>query len=124
MNTECRSSPLPPVSYKGARVLDCFIDACSWRSAIHTIHRWGVARESRYVCICNVHSLITARRDEAFREVLENADMATPDGMPVTWMLRRMGFPNQQRINGPDLMWHYCEVAERVQEPVFFYGNT
>jgi N-acetylglucosaminyldiphosphoundecaprenol N-acetyl-beta-D-mannosaminyltransferase len=50
--------------------------------------------------------------------------MATPDGMPVTWMLRHMGFPNQQRINGPDLMWNYCEFAERMNESIFLYGNT
>src|ERR1051325_12158234 len=105
MNTDCPPNIEPAtMPDKGAFVLDCYIDACSWRSAISTIHRWSAARQSRYVCICNVHSLITARRDASLRHALEGADMATPDGMPVTWMLRRMGFVNQQRINGPDLM--------------------
>ena len=50
--------------------------------------------------------------------------MCTPDGMPITWMLRHMGFPNQQRINGPDLMWNYCKMAEQLRQPIFMYGNT
>jgi N-acetylglucosaminyldiphosphoundecaprenol N-acetyl-beta-D-mannosaminyltransferase len=50
--------------------------------------------------------------------------MATPDGMPITWMLRQMGYPNQQRINGPDLMWNYCEIAERMSQSIFLYGST
>ena len=124
MNLRSTSTMIHIAEPRGTSVLSCFINAYSWRATIHSIHRWGMARESRYVCICNVHSLVTARHDKAFRAALAGADMATPDGMPVTWMLRRMGFPNQQRINGPDLMWHYCKVAERLQQPVFLYGNT
>ncbi|HZV98386.1 MAG TPA: hypothetical protein VFF74_05295, partial [Methylophilaceae bacterium] len=85
----------------GTRILGCFIDACSWRTVINTIYRWGAARESRYVCICNVHSLITARHDTEFRQVIDNSDLSTPDGMPLAWMMRRMGYPSQERINGP-----------------------
>jgi len=108
----------------GKFILGCFIDADSWDNTINRIYHWSEACESRYVCICNVHSLVTARQDEVFHKALINADMATPDGMPVTWMLRHMGFPNQQRINGPDLMWNYCEFAERMNESIFLYGNT
>ena len=108
----------------GARVLDCFIDAISWQATLQTLSRWSQRRESRYVCICNVHSVITSRHDAAFGQALEHADMCTADGMPVTWMLRHIGFPDQQRINGPDLMWRYCALAEQRGEPIFFYGNT
>jgi len=114
----------PAAKIHGAAILGCFIHAGSWGTTIHKIHRWSVARESRYVCICNAHSLVTARHDPAFREALANADLSTPDGMPVAWMLRRMGFPEQPRINGPDLMWNYCDVAERFCEPIFLYGST
>jgi N-acetylglucosaminyldiphosphoundecaprenol N-acetyl-beta-D-mannosaminyltransferase len=50
--------------------------------------------------------------------------MATSDGMPITWVLRKLGFPTQQRINGPDLMWKYCEKAEKDGQKIFFYGST
>jgi N-acetylglucosaminyldiphosphoundecaprenol N-acetyl-beta-D-mannosaminyltransferase len=113
-----------PSKANGKLILGCFINAGSWYDTISRIHLWSTARESRYVCICNVHSLVTARQDEVFHQALTNADMATPDGMPIAWMLRRMGFPKQQRINGPDLMWNYCELAERMKEPIFLYGSS
>jgi N-acetylglucosaminyldiphosphoundecaprenol N-acetyl-beta-D-mannosaminyltransferase len=50
--------------------------------------------------------------------------MTTPDGMPVAWRLRKLGFPCQQRINGPDLMWKYCKCAAQVGQAIFFYGST
>lgn len=108
----------------GAAVLGVFIDALSWEDAVSQLVAWGYERESRYVCICNVHSVVTAAQDPAFRDVLNEADMATADGMPVAWTLRRLGFPGQQRINGPDLMWRYLREAERLCQMVYFYGGT
>lgn len=55
-----------------------------------------------------------------FRE----ADLVTPDGAPVAWMLRRQGVTGQQRINGPDLMWRYCEQAARRNEAIYLYGSS
>lgn len=124
MNTRTYHPATETSKVNGKFILGCFINAGSWDHTINRIHRWSKARESRYVCICNVHSLVTARHDEMFRNVLINADMATPDGMPITWMLRQMGFPEQKRINGPDLMWNYCALAERTNESIFLYGST
>jgi N-acetylglucosaminyldiphosphoundecaprenol N-acetyl-beta-D-mannosaminyltransferase len=105
-------------------VLGARIDALSWDDAIGAITRWAAARESRYVCICNVHSVVTTTRDPSFRSAVNGADMSTPDGAPVAWALRRFGFRSQQRVNGPDLMWKYLAEAERLGQSVFFYGST
>lgn len=108
----------------GHAVLEAFIDALSWDEAIGQITRWGAAGESRYVCICNVHSVVTTTRDVEFKVAVNNADMATPDGAPIAWALRRLGHPGQERINGPDLMMKYLAEAERLDQAVFFYGST
>jgi N-acetylglucosaminyldiphosphoundecaprenol N-acetyl-beta-D-mannosaminyltransferase len=99
------------------------IDALTWEHAIARIRGWARARSSRYVCICNVHSVVTASRDTAFAQVLRQADMATPDGAPVAWMMRRMGQTQQVRISGPDLMWRICASAP-ADEGAFLYGST
>lgn len=109
---------------EGAKVINAFIDALSWNETLTRIAGWARARESRYVCICNVHSVMTASQDAEFKRVVNQADMATPDGMPVAWMLRRQGFFSQERINGPDLMWKYCAQAAHSGEVVYFYGST
>jgi N-acetylglucosaminyldiphosphoundecaprenol N-acetyl-beta-D-mannosaminyltransferase len=109
---------------KGKPVLEAFIDALTWEEAITPIVKWGAARESRYVCICNVHSVVTTTRDIEFKVAVNNADMATPDGAPIAWVLRRLGHPAQERINGPDLMLKYLAEAERLGQTVFFYGST
>jgi N-acetylglucosaminyldiphosphoundecaprenol N-acetyl-beta-D-mannosaminyltransferase len=59
---------------------------------------------ARLVAFCNVHSVMTARRDVSVRQALAAMDLATPDGMPLVWVLRRRGLPHQTRVYGPDLM--------------------
>lgn len=106
-------------------VLKANIDAVSWDDALARVSGWAARHESRYVCICNAHSVVTAGMDPAFNRVVREADMATPDGAPVAWMIRKLGYPGQERINGPDLMWRYCELAARRSgESVYLYGGT
>jgi N-acetylglucosaminyldiphosphoundecaprenol N-acetyl-beta-D-mannosaminyltransferase len=112
------------MSRNGKPILEAYIDALSWDDAIKRITRWATARESRYVCICNVHSVVTTTQDIEFKMAINNADMSTPDGAPIAWALRRLGFHTQERINGPDLMWKYLALAENTPQKVFFFGST
>jgi N-acetylglucosaminyldiphosphoundecaprenol N-acetyl-beta-D-mannosaminyltransferase len=105
-------------------VLGAQIDALSWDDAMNRLLGWAHARESRYVTICNVHVVVSASRDAAYRDIINGSDMATPDGAPVAWMLRKLGFANQPRVSGPDLMWALCERAAKENLPVYCYGST
>lgn len=108
----------------GIHVMGAFIDTVSWDEATEKIIAWGAANESRYVCACNVHSVVTTTTDPEFRAAINGSDMTTPDGAPVAWACRHLGYPEQERINGPDLMWRYLREAERLGQSVFFYGST
>lgn len=74
------------------------------------------------VAICNVHSVMTARKDPLVRAAIVNADVATPDGMPLVWAIRRLyGLP-QTRVAGPDLMDR--ALGSLVGARHFLYGGT
>src|SRR5437879_1781102 len=68
----------------------------------------AVARAARgaggYVGVCNVHSVVTAVRDTDLGEALENALVNTPDGMPLVWALRLLGYSSATRVYGQLLM--------------------
>ncbi|MCT8166643.1 MULTISPECIES: WecB/TagA/CpsF family glycosyltransferase [unclassified Pseudomonas] len=106
------------------QVIGSPIDCLTWGRALAKVRQFSESGEGHYVCICNVHSVVTARLDPRFSSVIENADMATSDGAPVAWLMRRLGVSGQQRINGPDLMWAYCKEASLRGEPIFLYGGA
>lgn len=56
-----------------------------------------------YVCVSNVRTVSIANQDPAYCEVMNQAAMCLPDGMPLVWMARCWGLKNVQRTVGPDL---------------------
>ncbi len=111
--------PLSSTTLLGIR-----IDAMSWEQAAGRIVRWAQSGTSKMVCLCNVHSLVSARRDPVLAYALSQSDMNAPDGAPLAWLMRRHGWPEQQRLSGPDLMWRVLGEAARLQLPVFLLGGT
>jgi N-acetylglucosaminyldiphosphoundecaprenol N-acetyl-beta-D-mannosaminyltransferase len=105
-------------------VLGVQVDVLAWTEAVDRIFAWALRRESRSVYICNVHSIVTARRVTAHAIAINSADMTTPDGAPVAWMLRRKGHRYQERICGPDLMSVCCRRAAATNTEIFLYGGT
>lgn len=85
-----------------------------------------VARDGHggYVCVANVHMVINARRDSNLRKVMEEAFLVTPDGLPLVWSLRQQGILEAKRVTGTDLTLELCQLAEKLQIPVGFYGST
>lgn len=104
-------------------VLGAEIDVVDYRSAIAAIQSWASRHESRYVCICNAHSIVTTVLDPEFFLVVNGASLATPDGSPVAWMMRQLGARSQERVNGPDLMWLYLKEAALRNESIYLYGS-
>ena len=105
-------------------ILDTRIDALSWEQLLGRIVRWAQAGQSRMICLCNVHSVVTAKHDAALANALKRADLNLPDGAPIAWLMRQRSWPEQQRLSGPDLMWQLMREAEKLQLSVFLMGAT
>lgn len=76
-----------------------------------------------YVCVTDVHGVIEAQDDSAFRAILNNSYMTTPDGMPLVWTGRLQGHARMQRVYGPDLLMALCSVSVARGYRHFFYGG-
>jgi len=88
------------------------------------IIQWAKQGESRYVCEVPVNMVMESYDCAEHQAVINRADLVTPGGMPIVWVLRRLGLRGQQRVYGPELTMHICEAAARHGLPVGFYGGT
>lgn len=109
---------------KTENVLGAPIDAVGLAGVQDRILAWGRTHQSRFVVLANVHVVVTATQDADFGRTVAAADLATPDGAPVAWMLRRLGHTGQQRVSGPDLMWTLLGRCAAEGLPVYLYGST
>jgi N-acetylglucosaminyldiphosphoundecaprenol N-acetyl-beta-D-mannosaminyltransferase len=106
------------------RILGTLVHTTSYEEAATKIVSWGAEGGARAIAAANVHMLIEAADDAHFRNQLNRFDIITPDGMPLVWLLRRRGYPNQSRVYGPNLMLHVCEKAAREGVPVGIFGGS
>lgn len=72
----------------------------------------------------NAEFVMRARWDITFRQVLEHADLRTPDGSGVVWAARRRGKYVPARVGGSDLIWSISEQAARMGHRLFFLGGA
>ena len=90
---------------------------------LSAILQWAKSGVSKTVCIANVHMLIEAHRNAQFAAMLKAADLITPDGMPLVWMLRLLGISRQERVAGPDVLAALCRKAPAAGVSLFFLGS-
>ncbi len=118
----------PPAASEPVRqrlpVLGVSVDCLAADDAVARLVAWGRERRSRVVCLCNVHSVVSAGSDPALAHALRQADLVAPDGAPVAWMLRRLGARQQRRLAGPDLMADTLGQAAAAGVAIFLYGAS
>lgn len=117
-----RAAALP--SGRSCAVLRMRVDEVDYDSVVSQVRLWASARESRYVCVSNVHMTMEVFDDPAFRAIVNDADLVGADGMPVIQVSRWLGLRRQRRVFGPELMVRVCAAAAAADIPVAIYGST
>jgi N-acetylglucosaminyldiphosphoundecaprenol N-acetyl-beta-D-mannosaminyltransferase len=105
-------------------ILGVRVDATNYERATEQIVSWASSGLSRYVSLCTVNQIMEARDSSGYAQVMREADLVTSDGMPLVWLLKRLGIPNATRVYGPDLMPLVLSAAARRGVPVGFYGGS
>jgi len=99
------------------------VTALPFDAQIKLILEWASSHESKVVCVANVHMLTEAYWHPEFSSILESADLVTPDGMPLVWMMKLMGAREQNRVAGMDILLSLCQLASLQNISVFFLGS-
>ena len=105
-------------------VLGVPISAVNRPLAVERIARWIRDGERHYVCVRDAHGVILAQDDPGLMRIHEEAGMVTPDGMPIVWAGRRVGFADVDRVYGPDLVEDLAELSAREGWSIYYYGGN
>ena len=84
----------------------------------------ALEKVSTYTCVANVHMCIEAYQHKDFAAIVNQADLVTPDGMPLVKALKWLYGINQDRVAGMDLLPDLLKESEAKNIKVFFYGGT
>ena len=100
------------------------VTALPFEQQIDVMVNWAKQKCSKVVCVANVHMLMESRWNQGLNAVLEKADLVTPDGMPLVWVMRSMGIKTQDRVAGMDIFQEICSRAVREDLSIYLFGST
>ena len=109
---------------KRKEILSLQLSTGSYGSFLDGIFHLASQHHSSYACVANVHMCMEAHMDTSFAAVVNDADMVTPDGMPLAKAVNLLYGQKQDRVSGMDLFPDLLKKAEKEQLGVFFYGGS
>ena len=109
-------------SIKHTCILGMKINIVDTAEALAAIEGFIGDGKSHIVVTADSFSILLAQRDPEFRDIVNNADLVTPDSTGVLWAARKFGVTIPERASGIDVLARICESGAKVGRRVFLYG--
>ncbi len=106
-----------------AFILGVGVSPVTLERATAIIEGWIDRRTPNYVCVTGAHGVIESRSDPGLLAIHNAAGLVVPDGMPLVFMLKRLGFQAVSRVYGPDLMRRLTDISAKKGYRQFYYGG-
>lgn len=103
-------------------LLDTWVDGVDLLEASRRIDEFVRSRRQHQVVTVNLDFLRLSVEDTSFRDLINSADLAVPDGMPLIWASRLRGAALPQRVAGVDLVVECARLAAAKNYRVFLLG--
>lgn len=104
-------------------VIGTTVDITSHKLACERVFRLAELRQPAYVCFATAHMLVEAIRKADIGLAYRSASIVNPDGAPIAWCLKIMGYGDACCVNGPTNTPFLLREAERHGVSVGFYGG-
>ena len=83
---------------KRCTILDTNINVTNMDEVLQTLDHCLEEKRGDYICVANVHTTVMAFRDEKYRKIQNESWMTIPDGKPLSFVSRKRGFKDAQRV--------------------------
>jgi len=111
--------------YPKVWILGTGIHKVTTDQVLYRVEQWLRSRgKPKIICTPNADLIMKARKDSAFQQILNDADLSIPDGMAVIRASRIIGTPLEETVNGRQLAEDLCRLAAARGWSVYFLGGN
>lgn len=107
-------------------ILGAPIDDINMQEALnridHFVETGRAIRKGHQIATINADFVVKSLYDPELRRILQDADMATADGMPLVWSARLLGVPLEGRVTGADMVPALAKRAAERGYSIYFLG--
>lgn len=106
-----------------ADILGVKVDGESMAETVLKIQKAVEEQRSIQVVTANPELIYATGRDVRLKQLINSAEVVTPDGVGVVWAAKRLGHPVVERVTGIDLVEALFPIAAEQSWGVFFLGS-
>lgn len=103
-------------------ILGTKVDKVTMQQALEKVEEYIKNREHRHIITLNAEIIYRAQHEPKLKEVINAADLVTPDGAGVVWASKKLGSPLPERVTGIDLMLEIVKEAAVKGWKIYLYG--
>jgi len=109
---------------KKINILGVGISEIDMKSALSQMENLILEKKRGYICVCPNHTIMESQKDPKLRDIVNSADMATPDGMSIVLATKLLGHRKVNQVTGTDLMLAFSELSSKKGYTHFYYGGA
>lgn len=98
------------------------VHAVDMEGALDAVRAFVSSGRPHFVVTADSSGLVLAQRDAQFRQIINSADLVTPDSFGILLGARKLGTPLPARVSGVDLAYRICQMAAEEGFSVFLLG--
>ena len=105
-------------------ILGCNVDNVDTSLTLQIIDSYIKERTPRHIITLNAEIIYRALNEPTLKEIINDADLVTPDGAGVVWAAKHLGVPLKERVTGIDLLTKISSLAPQKGWKLYFYGGA
>ena len=120
----CHRSHAADADFSTFEVRNVPVAAVDLQFACDYVCKHATIAHGKYVTVTGAHGIVESAYDDRIQAAHRQAFMVLPDGMPLVWLGRMLGFRSMTRVYGPDLMERTFADPRGRRLKHFFYGSN
>lgn len=109
-------------SLDSINILGMRIDRVAMDQVLAMVDDYIRDRKPRHFVTADASMVVTAQEDPELHDIIERADLVTPDGAGILWASRQLGVPIKHKVSGVDLVSEVTRLSAAKGYRVYFIG--
>lgn len=104
------------------KIGEVYVSVVNIDRVINIVKQFVTQEIPKYICVGNVRTTVLAQKDKSYSDVVNNAALNLPDGMPLVWAGKLAKAKDINRVTGPDLLIELLKKKHGLRH--FLLGDT
>jgi N-acetylglucosaminyldiphosphoundecaprenol N-acetyl-beta-D-mannosaminyltransferase len=92
--------------------------------ALQSLEHYIKTKTKNYICVCPNHTIMESQKDKKLLDIVNSANLATPDGVSVVWACKLLGYTKIEQVCGTELMLAFSALSVKKGYTQFYYGGA